>query len=306
MTLRSLLFGLGAFFSALTAVPVLAQVNVFACEPEWAALINEIGGPYVKSTSATTAFQDAHYIEAKPSLIAKARNADVLLCTGAELEVGWLPILLRQSGNPDIQPGKLGHILAADYVEKIEVPERLDRSMGDIHGAGNPHVHLDPYRMQKIADVVAQRLAKIDPEHGAYYGKSAAEFKTRWQNAIQRWEQQAKPLKGKRVVIHHRSQSYLFNWLGMDIVADLEPRPGIPPTSRHLASVLAETKTTQPDLVVVSAYQNDRGARWLSKRTDKPVVVLPFTVGGTKDANNLTQLFDVSIQRLLEALPNAG
>ena len=284
----------------------VAKIKVFACEPEWDALAREIGGHYIVSASATTAFQDPHYIEAKPSLIAKARVADLLFCTGGELEVGWLPLLIRQSGNKKIQNGKPGHLMASDWVEKIEVPKTVDRSMGDIHVAGNPHVHLDPYRILAIAEALAQKLIILDSANSEYYQQALAKFTLDWQKAISRWENLAEPLQGKRAVIHHRNFSYLFHWLGIEAVADLEPKPGLPPSSSHLASVLVTIQQSQPDFIILAAYQDHKGAHWLARRSNLPVVTLPYTIGGNPESKTLTTLFNSTIELLLHAGDDNG
>lgn len=283
-----------------TAGQAVAKINILACEPEWAALAEAIGKGQVDVVSATTAFQDPHHIEARPSLIARARSADLVVCTGAELEVGWLPLLLRQSGNSRIQQGQPGHFIAAEQVELIEKLERVDRSMGDIHAAGNPHLHLDPYRLLQVAGQLARRLETIDPANAAAYQSNLAAFSGRWQSAINAWETKAQPLRGKKVVVQHRSWSYLLAWLGIEAVADLEPKPGLPPTSGHLASLLENIKRDRPDFIMIAAYQNDRGAQWLSRRSQLPVITLAYTVGGSEQARDLFSLYDTMLERLLE------
>ncbi len=283
----------------LLSSPAFAKVNVFACEPEWKALVEALGDQHVKAYSATTAFQDAHYIEARPSLIAKTRRADLLVCTGAELEVGWLPLLLRQSGNSAIQEGEPGFFLAASYVERIEVPTELDRSHGDIHAAGNPHVHWGPYRLLTIAEALSQRLQTIDPEHSDDYQQKLAAFVANWKKNITRWEAQAAGLRDKKVIVYHKNWSYLLDWLGIETVGDLEPKPGIPPTSSHLASLLQKARSTKPDYILVANFQNDKGARWLSEKTNVPVLNLPFTVGGSEQAQDLATLYDEVLTALM-------
>src|SRR3954466_4402553 len=153
--------GLFLLFAVLCSSGASAALNVFACEPEWASLAQELGGDKVSVTSATTAKQDPHRIEARPSLIARIRSADLLICSGSELEVGWLPLLLTQSGNDRIQQGSPGFIEASQYVVKLEIPKVVDRSLGDIHPAGNPHVHLDPRNIVKVGSVITERLVEI-------------------------------------------------------------------------------------------------------------------------------------------------
>lgn len=279
-----------------------AKINVLTCEPEWAALVRTIGKQQVNVSAATTAFQDPHHIQARPSLIARARNADLVVCAGAELEGGWLPLLLRQSGNARIQRGKPGYFMASEQVELIEQLDRVDRSMGDIHAAGNPHVHLDPYRLLVIAQQLGKRLKRIDPANAQYYQANLDAFSDQWQVAIHRWEKKARPLEGKKAVVQHRSWSYLFKWLEIEVIADLEPKPGLPPTSGHLAGLLKVIQAEEPKFIVLTTYQSDRGARWLSRRTQLPVITLPYTVGGHERARDLFGLYETTLDLLLETI----
>ena len=288
--------------SLMLLVPqAFAKVNVFACEPEWKSLVETIGGSHVLVYSATTAFQDPHHIEARPSLIAKTRQADLLVCTGGELEIGWLPLLLRQSGNASIQEDELGYFLAADHVERIEVPKELDRRDGDVHAGGNPHVHWDPNRLIIIANALSQRLQLIDPKNDFFYQQRFAVFDKRWKNNILRWEKKAAALQGKKVIVHHKNWSYLINWLDIIELDDIEPKPGLPPTSAHLARLLKQTRVDQPDYILLANYQDPKGARWLSKKTQVPLLSLPFTVGGSKQATDLESLYDEVLSALTQA-----
>lgn len=288
-----------ALFAALLALPSHA-VNVLACEPEWAALAVEIGGDKVKASSATTALQDPHRIEARPSLISRARNADLLICTGLELEVGWLPILLQQSGNPKIAPGQPGYLEAGSVVPRLEVPTRVDRSEGDVHAAGNPHIQQDPRNIARVAGALTQRLSQIDAANAAYYQARHKDFAARWSTAMQKWEQQAAPLKGIAVVEHHKNMAYLLNWLGMHSVGTLEPKPGVEPSAAHLSELVSQLQRQPARMVLRAAYQDGRASQWLSEHAHIPAVVLPFTVGGDDKAKDLFSLFDDTVQRLLE------
>jgi zinc/manganese transport system substrate-binding protein len=283
-------------------MPAAATHNVFACEPEWAALAQELGGAQLTVFSATTAFQDHHRIEPRPSLIARIRNADLLICTGAEVEVGWLPILLTQSGNSRIQPGTPGYLETSQYVAKIEIPIVIDRALGDMHPAGNPHIHLDPRNVAKIADVLYSRLTELDHANAEIYRKRFESFRERWQAAIKRWEEQGAPLRNVPLVVYHKDHSYFIRWLGMREVGTLEPKPGIPPTPTHLAELVERMKRDPADVIVYSPYQNSRAVEFLSERTSIPKVMLPFTVGGTDKAKDLFGLFDDTIERLLGAV----
>jgi len=283
------------------ALPSQAALNIFACEPEWASLSQEIGGEKLSIYSATTAKQDVHSIQARPSLIAKMRRADLVVCTGAELEAGWLPLLLQRASNRKVQPGQLGYFMAAEHVERLDVPQVLDRSMGDIHAGGNPHVHLDPYRLLIIAQLLNKRLGAIDPSNAAFYQARLEDFQTRWQAAINRWQAQAQPLKGLSVVTHHKDWRYLLDWLGMKAVATLEPKPGLPPNASHLAKLKKQMAEQSVAMVIRTAYQEARPSKWLSGKTAIPAVQLPYTVGGSAKASDLFGLFDETLALMLEA-----
>ncbi|MDR1009114.1 MAG: zinc ABC transporter substrate-binding protein [Rickettsiales bacterium] len=249
--------------------------SVFTCEPEWAALVQELD-PAADIYSATTALQDPHVISAKPSLIARVRNADVIICTGAELEIGWLPVLLQKVGRSDSDV-----LYAANYVDMLEKPAVVSRSHGDVHPEGNPHVHLDPRNILPIADAIAARL-----------GVEAEPFKKKWSTAMKKWEAQAKNLRGKRAITHHKNMAYLFVWLGMDEVGNLEPKPGIPPTAAHLSQLVG----IEADIILYAPFENPDAAKWLAEKTGKPAYKLPFTVG--EGAADLYALFENTIKAM--------
>jgi zinc/manganese transport system substrate-binding protein len=284
--------------AALAAPAAWASLDIFACEPEWGALAKEIGGDKADVYVATTARQDPHRIEARPSLIAHARSADLLVCTGAELEIGWLPLVQSQAGNGKIQPGRPGYFEAARQVQLLEVPQRVDRAMGDVHPFGNPHVQLDPRNIARIANALAQRMGELAPADAATFQARLKGFQSRWQSAIARWEKEAAPLKGVAVVVYHRDLTYLLHWLGMREAGALEPKPGIPPSTAHLTELVAMLAKQPAKAVMRSAYNDPRPAEWLSEHAKIPVVLLPFTVGGTDKAKDLFGLFDDTIARL--------
>ena len=297
--MKGLVQTVAAMLMLAAALPATAKLSVFACEPEWAALAEEVGGERVTAYSATTAHQDPHRIEARPSLIAKVRRADLLVCSGAELEIGWLPMLQRQASNKQVLTGQPGYFEAASVVERLEIPVELDHSMGDVHASGNPHVHLDPHRLLQIAGALSARLTELDAAGADYYRQRLTDFTTRWQQALTRWEAQAIPLRGVRVVVHHKDWVYLFDWLGIEIAGALEPRPGLPTTAGHLAGLKRELAQNPARMIVHTAYQSSRVARRLSQMSGIPVVELPYTVGGAKGADDLFALFDVTLERLL-------
>ena len=288
-------------FAAITS-PAVAALNIFACEPEWAALAQELSGDTANIYSATTALQDPHQIQARPSLIAKARRAQLLVCTGAELEIGWLPLILRESGNPDIAPGKPGNFEAAQSVAMLEIPTRLDRADGDVHAAGNPHIQTDARNFLPIAQALSARMAELDPANAAGYRSRLQDFTQKWQAALLRWEKQAAPLKSQPILVQHAGFPYLVNWLGLKQIATLEPKPGMEPSVAHLSQMLGQLQQHPVRMVIRAAYQSAKPSEWIADRAHIPVVVLPFSVGGTEAARDLFSLFDDTIQRLLAGL----
>lgn len=286
-------------FLVLISTSVNAALQVLACEPEWAALVKSLGGNHVKVYTATSNQQDPHHIQARPSLIAKARRADLLACSGAELEVGWLPLLLRKSGNPNIQTGKPGYFMATDYVELLDKATELDRSYGDVHAAGNPHIHLDPERIQKVAKALSQALITIDPDNQTDYQNKLDTFIKQWQNMIHQWRKQTESLKGKSIVVYHNSWIYLQQWLGLNVLATLETKPGIPPTSSHLSHLLASMKQTPADMIIYASYQDDKAANWLSQKTGIHTVLLNISPA---EDETLIDWYDQLLNRLIKAL----
>jgi len=293
---------LGFAAALLAAQPASAVLKVFACEPEWGALAKALGGAHVDVYTATSALQDVHRIQARPSLIAKYRQADLLVCTGAELEIGWLPALAEKGNNPKVVPGAAGYFEASRLVTMLEVPARLDRSEGDVHPYGNPHIQTSPVNVGKVAGPLSEKLAGLDPGHAADYRAAFQQFDARWQKALAQWAEKARPLRGISVVSGHKSWLYLYEWLGIREVATLEPKPGIPPSGAHLEKVLSALKSQPARMVVIAAYQDRRPAEWLAGRAQIPVVELPFSPGGAPGTDELFGLFDVTVDRLLRVV----
>ena len=269
-----------------------SALEVFACEPEWASLVSELAGDDANVTVATTAFQDPHRLQAKPSLIAAIRKADLVVCTGADLEIGWLPLLLRRGGNPEI-------FMASDFVRKLEVPQVISRAQGDIHPQGNPHVHLDPRNIRRVAAALAEQLAEMDAKNAVAYNTRLADFLERWSDALATWDQRAMSLAGLEIASHHRSFSYLVNWLGLDIVATIESKPGIPPSGAQLASLLESLSDNPPVVVIRTPYENEKPSLWLNERLSLPAIQLPYTISGNAAVTDLFTLFEETL-RILE------
>ena len=237
----------------------------------------------------------------RPSLISKARSAKILFCSGADLEVGWLPVLLERGAGRIVQPGQPGHIMAADHVEVLERPEVLDRSLGDIHPGGNPHVHLDPRNIAILAGVLAERLERIDPERADAYRQRLASFEARWADAMAGWRERAEKLGGMKVFVHHKAWVYLLRWAGLERVSALERVSGVPPTASHLAEVLELAQGSGAKAILRAPFDPEDASQWLSGKTGIPAVELPFTVGGRPEAKDLFSLFDSTLALLEEA-----
>lgn len=276
-------------------------LTIFACEPEWAALATELA-PDASIYSATTAYQDPHFVQARPSLIAKLRRADLFVCSGSELEIGWLPALQIRANNANIRNGQPGAFYAAEQVERLDVLDKVDRSMGDVHASGNPHVHFSPVRIAVIAKALAERLSQIEPQKQAQYQANLQRFQQRWRQHVQTLEIKAKPLQGLSVVAYHTSFRYLFDWLGIQQVGDLEPKPGLPPTSGHLAALVGLYRQTPYQLIVHSDYQNGKGANWLADKTNASAIQLAYSVDKAKpEQATLFALYERVVTQLLRA-----
>jgi zinc/manganese transport system substrate-binding protein len=286
----------------MISVNAHATLNIFACEPEWAALSQELAGDKADIYAATSALQDPHHAQARPSLIAHARRAQLVVCTGAEQEIGWLPLVLHESSNPAIAVGQPGYFEATRYVHLLEVPDRLDRADGDVHAAGNPHIQLDPRNYLPVARALSAKLAELDPANAAFYAGKLKAFDDKWNAAIKRWEVEAAPLKGQSILVQHRAYPYLEGWLGLKQVAELEPKPGMEPTAAHLAQVLAEIKQHPARMVIRASYQDSKPSAWIAEHAHIKMVELPFSVGGTENAKDLYSFFDDIIARLLGGL----
>lgn len=291
------------FVLLLASASSFAKLQIFACEPEWAALSAELAGEQADIFTATTALQDPHHIEARPSLIARMRNADLVVCSGAELETGWLPLLLRTSANPKVQLNQPGYFEAAMQVERLDIPAQLDRSAGDVHSQGNPHVHLDPHRLLKIGAALSARLQAIDADNADKHHQRLQQWNADFSRAIAQWEQQAAGLRGKKVVVYHDNWKYLVEWLQLKQIATIEPRPGIPPSGADQKRLLEKLAADKPAAILVAAFENAKAAHWLGEKMQVPVIVLPFTAGGDEQSADLPALFTRTLQLLNGSAP---
>lgn len=298
-TLRTPIAALLVMLAGLAAAaPAQAALRVFACEPEWGALATEIGGQHVQVHVATSAHQDPHHVDARPSLVAQLRKADLVVCTGAGLETGWLPVLLSRSANPALKGERL--FMAAEKVQRLGVQAQVDRSKGDVHAEGNPHVHLDPRRMVQVGNALAQALAGIDGARAADYRANAARFAADMDKAVAGWEKSAASLRGKTVVVYHDAWPYLVDWLGLVQVATGEPLPGVPPGAQHLAKVAQTAQSRNAWAVLHTSYDDVRAVRQVAKQGHTCAIELPYTVGGAPGATTLRDFYNTVVNRIAQ------
>ena len=284
----------------LESSPAFAEVRIFACEPEWAALASEVGGNAVSVYTGTHGRQDPHYIRMRPSLIEHVRQADVLFCTGAGLEDGWLPVLLQLGASTSLQHGQTGHLIASEHVRLLDPPSVVDRRPMHVHAEGNPHVQLLPENIGYMATELARRLVVIDPENTETYRQQLSAFQKRWRGATAGWMERSSRLAGMPVVAYHEAWAYLYEWTGIRQAAVIERFPGVPPTISHLQEVLELARSTGARAILRAPYEPTKGMEWLSDRAGIPIVELPFTVGGLEGVDNLFDLFDVTLALLEE------
>lgn len=280
--------------AALLSLSGAAQAfTVFACEPEWAALTRVLL-PTARVHVATHSGQDPHHIEARPSLIAALRSSDLAVCTGASLEAGWLPMLQQRVGRA------VPLFEAADQVELIDPNPGVIGTpwAGDVHAEGNPHLHTDPRKLLKVAVALASELQQRLPAERVAIAQRLAAFEQTWRAALARWEQRAAPLRGKKVAAQHSSFGYLWRWLGITQLADLEPKPGMAPTPGHLQRLLDGFKAQPPAGIVLTSYQDPRAARWLQGQLRLPLLVLPATVEEDAALDGLLRWMDSLIAEL--------
>jgi zinc/manganese transport system substrate-binding protein len=270
---------------SLLAVAVLgpreahADLRVAATVPDLAALAKAVGGDKVQVTALSLPTQDPHFVDARPNLALVLNRADLLLAVGSDLEVGWLPGLQTGARNARIQAGAPGYLECADHVRLLEVPTgRIDRSQGDIHGGGNPHYLFDPRQAKACAGAIAARMADLDPGNAAVYRANLAAFTRELERRRADWERRMAPYRGHKIITYHKSWSYLAEWLGLEVVANLEPKPGIPPSPRHVAQVIQLARAGRVRVILQEGFYPSRTGALVAARIDGVLVELP---GGT-------------------------
>ena len=282
------------------------KINVVASTTDLAALAAEVGGDRVTVTSIARGYQDPHYVEAKPSFLLQLKRADLLVLVGLQLEVGWLPPLVTQCGNPKIQPGAPGYFDASQFAQILEIPTaQVTRAMGDVHPLGNPHYWLDPQNGVRIAQGIAQKLSQMSPGDASYFAERAKSFQQRITDAEKRWDEQMKPYRGRKIVTYHRSWPNLTTRFGLSVVDYVEPRAGIPPSPAHLVALIGMMKRENIKVIFVEPYFDLKTPNSVAAQTGAQVVVLLPSVGGEKEVTDYFKLFDYDVNLMVRAFQAA-
>src|SRR3954470_7471865 len=309
MSYRSKLMAVLLACSLVFALPAHAakKLNVITATTDLASLAQEVGGDKIDVEAIAKGYQDPHFVEAKPSFLLKLRHADLLVVVGLDLEIGWLPPLITQSGNPHIQPASAGYLDASQFAEILEQPEgAVSRAMGDVHPLGNPHYWLDPENGRRVAKAIQGKLAELDPSNAAYYAQRQADFDKRLTEAAQRWAAQMAPYKGVKVVTYHRSWPNFTDAFGLQVIGYVEPKPGIPPTPQHTLDVINAMKAQKVMIIMVEPYFELKTPNSIASNTGAKVLVMPPSVGGVPPASDYFKLFDTDIGMLIAAIKETG
>jgi len=302
MNSRVVLHFAGIAFVAATGMgATAAKIRVVATTPDLASVAREIGGDKVDVTALAKPTEDAHFVDAKPSHIVTLNRADVLIEGGAELELGWLPPLLENSRNAKIAAGAPGRIVASQGVKMLEIPITFDRSKGDVHALGNPHFLIDPVNVKIIASNIAEHFAQVDPGSASLYRANLAKFNARVDARLAQWQQQLSPYRGAKIVTYHKDFPYLAERFKLDIVDNLEPKPGIAPSPAHIAKVIGEMKSANARVILIQPYQNRKTAETVARQTNGVVLEIPQQPGARKDSGTYFEMMDYMVTTLANA-----
>jgi zinc/manganese transport system substrate-binding protein len=299
------LLAVAAIVTASLFSPSIAaakKLNVITATTDLASLAQEVGGDKINVESMAKGYQDPHFVEAKPSFLLKLRQADLLVVVGLQLEIGWLPPLITQSGNSRIQVGANGYLDASQFAEILEIPQgSITRAMGDVHPLGNPHYWLDPDNGRRVAKGIAGKLGEMDPEDGAYFQQRFQDFDRRLSEADKKWQADMKPFRGRKVITYHNSAPNFAHHFGLNVVGFVEPRPGIPPTPSHTLEVINMMKRDHVKVIMVEPYFDRKTPDSIARETGGTVVEYLPSVGGVKEVTTYFQLFDYDIALLTKA-----
>jgi zinc/manganese transport system substrate-binding protein len=303
--IKKIFLGLLLFFVLISGFqsPVLAKIKVVTTTTDLAAIAAEIGKDQVSVESIAKGYQDPHFVDAKPTYMIKLNQADLLVTVGLELEVGWLPPLLNGARNPNLLEGRPGNVEAFKGVHLLEIPSsQVDRSLGDIHPFGNPHYWLDPENGKNIAKNIAEGLTRVSPSQAVFFKKNLEEFNNHLDQKIREWDQWMAPYRGSKIVTYHRSWSYFVHHFGLNVVGEVEPLPGIPPSPSSLAKLADDMVKENIKVILMEPFYSDNGPEFIARKTGAKVIVLPASVGGKEEIKTYFDLFDFDLKKLIEVL----
>lgn len=276
--------------SLIAATPAFAAVNVVATLPWIGSLAKEIGKNKVNVVVLVKPGQDAHFLEAKPSMILAARKADIIMYDGLDLEIGYLPLVIESSKNPKLMPGKIGNFDCSQFVTVVEKPTTVDRSMGDVHPLGNPHYHFSPSNVLRVAEGMARLLAEADKANADFYLANYKAFAEHVKEKEKQWHTVS--LKGKKYIAYHKYFEYLAAEYGFQFIGYLESKPGIPPSAAHIEELIETMKRAKPDAILVTPAYGMQEANSLSAKTGVKVIVLPHDAGSLPGTDDLISFWD--------------
>jgi len=307
MKLRSKFFSaiISATLAATLLLPSAAEakkLKVITTLTDLASLTQEVGGDKVDVEALAKGYQDPHFVEPKPSFLLKLRNTDLLVLVGLELEIGWLPPLITQSGNGKIQPGGQGYLDASQFAQILEIPQgNVTRAEGDVHPMGNPHYWLDPDNGRRIAKGIAAKLSALDPGDQAYFQQREQDFEKRLADADKKWTAQMAPYRGRKVVTYHRSWPNFAKHFNLDVIGYIEPRPGIPPTPSHTIELVNQMKREGVKIELIEPYFDLKTPNSIASMVNGKVVVMMPSVGGKPEITDYFKLFNYDIALLTKA-----
>ncbi len=285
----------------LLVVPLLSKpLHVVATYPYIGDLVERIGGRNVRVFVLARGDYNPHIIIPRPSFIAQIRRADLIVISGAQLEIGWIPPLLRQANNPSVQPGEPGFLDLSGFVTLIDKPESVSREKGDIHPDGNPHYYLDPGNILLLAEAIAGRLTQLDSRNSSFYAERLREFTDMWSGKLSEWNDAMRPLEGTRIVEYHKNYDYFVLRYGLVLAGTVEVLPGIPPTSKHIEQLEAILATDPARIVLQDVYNPDDASRHLCGKLNMKLVVLPHDIGAVDEVNTIVSLFDEMVRRITQ------
>jgi ABC-type Zn uptake system ZnuABC Zn-binding protein ZnuA len=292
-----------ALLAVLASAPARADLKVATSLSDLASVAQWVGGKHVEAQSLCKGYEDPHFVPAKPSLMKAIQHADVFISVGLELDTGWLPLVLPGSRNPRIQQGASGFIDASDGVTVLEKPSgTVSRAEGDIHPLGNPHYYADPKNLEVVADHLAAVFSKLDPANAADYAANAKAFDDRMEASLAKWEAQLAPYKGASVITYHKNFVYFAERFGLKLFGTVEPKPGIPPTPRHLSELADAMKQAGVKVVLYQPYYSADASRELATKAGGVAVEIATEAGGVPGTDDVFAKFDTLVSSVAGAL----